>query len=223
MENVSFSPSLMCMPLLKTEQQIRFLDGKCDSYHVDIMDGHFVPNITLSPTYVKEVSELSSLPFDCHLMVTNPQDYVDELVANGAAMITVHIESINGVAYRLFNRLDSLGVKKGLAINPETSVQELYQLLPHVDKVTVMAVDPGFRGQPFIPDVLDKIKDLATYRSLKDLTFQIEVDGSCNTETFKRYKEAGVDVFVLGSALFNQDEIETAWEKMAVDFENCLA
>lgn len=223
MQKIGFSPSLMCMPLLRVEEQIAFLNNKCDAYHVDIMDGHFVPNITLSPTFVKEVNAIATLPLDCHLMVENPINYVDELAKVGASMITVHVESLNGKAYRLFNRLNELGIKKGLAVNPETSVSELTQLLKHIDKVTVMTVDPGFAGQPFISDALDKIEQLAKFRAENDLDFKIEVDGCCNKTTFYSLATAGADVFVLGSGLFNQDEdIAQAWEKFSLDLDSSL-
>ena len=161
---MKISPSLMCMDLLKFKEQIEFIDTHADYFHIDIMDGHFVPNLTLSPFFVSQVKKLASKPLDCHLMVTRPQDYISQLASAGADIITLHPETINGQAFRLIDEIRRLGMKVGLILNPETTVDAMKYYIHKADKVTVMTVDPGFAGQPFIPEMLDKIAELKAWR-----------------------------------------------------------
>ncbi|HBN3524516.1 TPA: ribulose-phosphate 3-epimerase [Escherichia coli O25b:H4-ST131] len=186
---MKISPSLMCMDLLKFKEQIEFIDSHADYFHIDIMDGHFVPNLTLSPFFVSQVKKLASKPLDCHLMVTRPQDYIAQLARAGADFITLH---------------------------PETPVEAMKYYIHKADKITVMTVDPGFAGQPFIPEMLDKVAELKAWRERKDLEYEIEVDGSCNQATYEKLMAAGADVFIVGtSGLFNHAEnIDEAWRIM---------
>ncbi len=216
MKKPLIAPSLMCMDLTKLAEQVSFFDDKIGYYHVDIMDGHFVPNLTLSPYFVEQLSKISSAPSDCHLMVTNPSMYIEPLAKAGAAMVSFHSETANGQAFRLIDTIRSYNMKCGLVLNPETRLEEVSLYLNRIDKVTLMTVDPGFAGQPFIPEMLDKIRAFKKYRDLHGLDFQIEIDGSCNDKTFGSLIEAGADVLIVGtSGLFNyHSDIEVAWSIM---------
>ncbi|WP_326979604.1 D-allulose 6-phosphate 3-epimerase [Chelonobacter oris] len=215
-KNILISPSLMCMDLVKFKDQIEFLDKKVGYFHIDIMDGHYVPNITLSPFFVSQVNKISTKPLDCHLMVTNPENYIDDLADSGCDMVTVHVETISGQAFRLFDRIRCLGMKVGLIFNPESSLEFAKYYLHKVDKVTVLTVDPGFAGQSFIPEMLLKINELKEFREKNNLSYEIEIDGSCNPKTYKTLISAGADVLIVGSSgLFNNDpDIEKAWDIM---------
>lgn len=216
MKKVLISPSLMCMDLLKFKEQIEFLDQHVDYFHIDIMDGHYVPNLTLSPFFVRQVNRIATKPLDCHLMVTKPENYIDDLARAGADMITLHVETISGQAFRLFDKINNLGMKIGLIFNPETSLESAKYYLHKVDKVTVLTVDPGFAGQSFIPEMLQKIEELKQYRQQQQLNYQIEIDGSCNPSTFQSLLNSGADVLIVGSSgLFNNDpDIVKAWQVM---------
>lgn len=213
---MKISPSLMCMDLLKFKEQIEFLDQHADYFHIDIMDGHFVPNLTLSPFFVSQVKRLAKKPLDCHLMVTRPQDYIAILAKAGADFITLHSETINGQAFRLIDEIRSFNMKVGVILNPETSLDSLRYYINKIDKVSVMTVDPGFAGQQFIPEMLEKICELKNRRIDEKLDYEIEIDGSCNKNTYTQLFNAGADVLIVGSSgLFNHsDNIEQAWSAM---------
>lgn len=210
---MKISPSLMCMDLLKFKEQIEFIDQHADYFHIDIMDGHFVPNLTLSPFFVSQVKKISTKPLDCHLMVTHPQNYIAQLARSGADIITLHPETINGQAFRLIDEIRNHGMKVGLILNPETPVEMIKYYIHKADKITVMTVDPGFAGQPFIPEMLDKVSELKVLRECEDLSYEIEIDGSCNIKTYDILMAAGADVFIVGSSgLFNNaEELSDAW------------
>lgn len=154
-----FNPSLMCMDLLDIKNQAEILNERCDLYHVDIMDGHFVKNITLSPDFVKAFSTIAKKPIDCHLMVTDPDDYIEVLAENGAGYICPHAETINTDAFRIMNKIEALGCKKGVVLNPATPLSYIREYIDRIDKLTIMTVDPGFAGQPFIKEMLGKIRE----------------------------------------------------------------
>lgn len=219
-----FNPSLMCMDLLDIKNQIEILNTRADFYHVDIMDGHFVKNITLSPDFCKAIRPVTALPLDCHLMVTNPDDFIEPLAKAGAGYICPHAETINSDAFRIINKIRSLGCKVGVVLNPATPVSYIQYYIHLVDKITVMSVDPGFAGQPFIREMLGKIRELKELKEKNGYSYLIEVDGSCNVNTFKELSEAGVEVFIVGSSgLFNLDsDLATAWDKMIEDFNRAV-
>lgn len=210
------APSLMCMNFLDIRNQLEYLNTVADFYHVDIMDLHFVPNITLSPDFISAIKSIATLPVDAHLMVQYPEKIIKACADSGADYITLHVETINGKAFRLLQMLEELGVKPGIAINPETSLSEIEHYVTCVRKITVMTVDPGFAGQPFIPQVLPKIEQLARWKSERNYDYIIEVDGGCNEAHVGMLKRAGAEMFIMGgSGLFDLDsDLPTAWKKM---------
>ena len=209
------------MDLLNIKEQIEIINERADFYHVDIMDGHFVKNITLSPDFVKAISPVTKLPLDCHLMVTDPDDYIDSLAAAGAAYICPHAETINSDAFRIINRIKNAGCKVGVVLNPATPLSYIKHYIHLLDKITIMTVDPGFAGQPFIREMLDKIREAKALKEENGYKYLIEVDGSCNERTFKDLYEAGTEVFIVGSSgLFNLDkDLKVAWHKMIENME----
>jgi len=217
-----FSPSLMCMNLLKLEEQIKFLNTKASFYHVDIMDGHYVKNITLSPDFIRQIRDIVTIPIDAHLMVEEPSYYVDLVLEAGADMITPHAEIINREAFRIINKIKERGRMVGVVLNPATPLEYIKHYIHLLDKITILTVDPGFAGQKFIPEMLDKIREAKRLKEEKGYSYLIEVDGSVNKKTFKVLKEAGTEVFILGSSgLFNNHpDIEKAWQIMIEQFEN---
>lgn len=193
-------------------------------YHVDIMDGHYCKNITLSPDLVKSFKKVSKLPLDVHLMTTNPEDWIDPVAEAGADIISLHAETINGQAFRLYNRIEELGLKAGLVLNPATPLSEAAHYLNRIDLLTIMTVDVGFAGQPFIEEMLDKIREAKRIREEKGYHYQIQIDGSCKASTFKKLTEAGADILILGSSgLFGLDkDLKTACAKMTESYKAAL-
>jgi D-allulose-6-phosphate 3-epimerase len=222
MKKVEFSPSLMTMDLDKFKEQITFLNNHVDSYHIDIMDGHYVPNITLSPWFIGEVRKISDLPLSAHLMVTNPSFWVQQLVDIKCEWICMHAEVLDGLAFRLIDQIHDAGLKAGVVLNPETPIETIFPYIDLVDKITIMTVDPGFAGQRFIESTLDKIVALRELREEKGYQYTIEMDGSSSRKTFKRIDAAGPDIYIIGrSGLFGLDEnIEKSWEIMSKDYED---
>lgn len=219
-----FSPSLMCMDFLDIRHQLEVLNTRCDFYHVDIMDGHFVKNITLSPCIVQAFSKAAKKPMDCHLMVTNPTDYIQPLAKAGAEFICPHVETINTDAFRTIAAIRAAGCRPGLVFNPATPVETAEYFLHLVDKITVMTVDPGFAGQKFISEMLGKIETLRELKEKNGYGYIIEVDGSCNRNTFGELYSAGTECFIVGtSGLFSLDEsLENAWDIMLGQFEEAI-
>ncbi len=216
-----FSPSLMCMDFLDIKNQVQILNPRCDSFHIDIMDGHFVKNITLSPCFVEAFSAVAEKPLDCHLMVTNPEDYVAPLKAAGADTICFHVETVSAQAFRIINSIKTAGCKVGAVFNPSTPVSAAQYYLHLLDKITIMTVDPGYAGQPFIEEMLQKIEQAKSLKEKHGYNYIIEVDGSCNERTFARLAAAGAECFVVGtSGLFSLDnDLEKAWDNMMQIFE----
>lgn len=219
--NVQISPSLMCMNFLHLQEQITCLNTRADYFHVDIMDGHFVKNLALSTDFVKAIAPIAKLPLDCHLMVTDPADYVDPLIDAGAEWICMQSETIVAQAFRLIDHIHARGKKAGVVLSPETLFDAIRHYVNKVDKITVMTVDPGFAGQNFIAEMLDKIAEIRAYKEKTGAKFLIEVDGSCNKNTYQRLRAAGAEILIVGSSgLFGLDKnLEKAWEKMAQIYE----
>lgn len=221
MNKVEFSPSLMTMDLDKFKEQITFLNDQVDSYHIDIMDGHYVPNITLSPWFIEEVRKISSLPMSAHLMVKDASFWVQQLVDLKCEWICMHAEVLDGVAFRLIDQIQDAGLKAGIVLNPETPIEVIFPYIERLDKITIMTVDPGFAGQRFIDSTLDKIVALRELRKEKNYNYVIEMDGSSNRSSFKQIDAAGPDIYIVGrSGLFGLDaSIEKSWEIMVKDYQ----
>lgn len=215
-----FSPSLMCMDLTKFNEQIIALNSRASFYHVDIMDGHYVKNITLSPFFIEHLKKISTIPVDVHLMCEYPEDIIPMCLNAGADYISFHPETANNKIFRLINQIHDAGKKAGVVLNPATPIESIYEYIHLLDKITIMSVDPGFAGQKFIPETLTKIKRLIDYRQQHQLHYLTEIDGSCNAKTFHQVAQSGVDVFIVGtSGLFNlAPDIKDAWDKMITIF-----
>ncbi len=216
-----FSVSLMCMDFLDIKNQLEILNKRADMYHVDIMDGHFCKNITLSPDFIRAAGRAAKLPMDVHLMTENPNDWLEPVAKAGATYIAPHAETINTDAFRVLARIKELGCKAGVVLNPATPLQAIEHYIGRLDMVTIMTVDVGYAGQPFIPEMLDKIAEAKRLREKKGYHYKIQIDGSCNVKTFGRLREAGADVFILGSSgLFGLDaDLNTAYDKMLGQYQ----
>ena len=177
--------------------------GGATIVHVDVMDGHFVPNITIGPPVVKSLRKFTRLPLDCHLMVTDPDQFVPAFAEAGADWVSVHYEACRHL-HRSLQLIAHHGMKAGVVINPATRVDVLTQILPMVHHVLIMSVNPGFGGQKFIPFSLDKIRQLSDLRAELGLNFRIEVDGGVDMETVGQVVSAGADLLVSGSAIFGK-------------------
>ena len=175
--------------------------------HVDVMDGHFVPNITLGPPVVKSLRKATSLPLDCHLMIDNPNEYIPAFAEAGANWIGVHYEACPHL-HRTLEMIIDHGMQPGVVLNPATRVQVLYDILPMLHHVLIMSVNPGFGGQKFIPFALDKIRRLARIREEEGLAFRIEVDGGVAHDTIAQVVQAGADLLVAGNAVFGSGGAE---------------
>ncbi|SEN60987.1 ribulose-5-phosphate 3-epimerase [Amphibacillus marinus] len=200
------APSILSADFARLGDEIKDVAlAGADYIHIDVMDGHFVPNITIGPLIVEAVRPVTTLPLDVHLMIENPDQYIATFVKAGADIISVHVEACPHL-HRTIHAIKAAGVKAGLVINPATSIEHVRPIIKDLDLLLFMTVNPGFGGQQFIPTVLEQIKIVNRWRSELNLEFEIEVDGGINAETAKLCADAGVDVFVAGSAIFNQPD-----------------
>jgi len=200
---VRLAPSILAGDLadLKGELAAIALSG-ADMVHFDVMDGHFVPNLTFGAPLIRSARAYSTLPFDAHLMVTEPGAYMDSLAAAGVAQVSFHTEA-ERYSPRLIRRVTELGMAAGIAVNPQTPLSAVAEVLPLASFVLVMSVDPGFAGQEFIPPVWDKLDALAEWRAAQALAFSIEVDGGVTLDNLARLGAMGVDLVVAGKAFFS--------------------
>lgn len=205
---VELVPSILSADFSKLGLEIEAAErGGGSVIHIDIMDGHFVPNLTMGPPVVKSLRKVTSLPLDCHLMIENPDDFIAEFAEAGANWIGVHYEACRHL-HRSLQLIADHDMKPAVVINPATRVDFLVEILPMVHHVLVMSVNPGFGGQKFIPFSLDKIRQLTELRADLDLNFRIEVDGGVAHDTIASVVEAGADLLVAGSAVFDSGEPE---------------
>ncbi|AIM17661.1 MULTISPECIES: ribulose-phosphate 3-epimerase [Neobacillus] len=207
---VKIAPSILSADFSKLGEEILTVEkAGADYIHVDVMDGHFVPNITIGPLIVESIRPITKLPLDVHLMIENPDQYIEAFAKAGADYITVHVEACRHL-HRTIQNIKSFGVKAGVVLNPATPVESIQHIIGEVDMVLLMTVNPGFGGQKFIPEVLPKIKKVKELAESKGLTIEIEVDGGVNPETAKQCIEAGATVLVAGSAIYNQEDYHEA-------------
>jgi len=218
------SPSLMCMDMMKLKEQLHFLNTRADRLHVDVMDGHYVKNLALSASFVAQIRPYTSLPIDVHLMVEEPMSFIPALITAGADAISLHPETICREAFRVINMIRKAGKQVGMVLNPATPIDSVQHYLHLLDKVTVMTVDPGYAGQPFIAEMTEKISQLHQLKQTRALNFLIEVDGSCNRHTYRELLGAGAQILIMGSSgLFRPDvPLEQAWENMSRDLATAL-
>jgi len=202
------APSILSADFARLGDEIKAVEAAgADWIHADVMDGHFVPNITFGPLVVEAVRRVTALPIDVHLMIENPDDYIDAFAKAGATYISVQIESCVHLN-RSLQLIRECGAKPGVVLNPSTPLHAVDWILEYVDYVLVMSVNPGFGGQAFIPNSLDKIKALRLMIQNKKLDTMIEIDGGVNEKTIQPIADAGVDIFVAGSAIFGSPDYE---------------
>ncbi len=203
---IELAPSILSADFAHLGNHVeRATAGGASVIHVDIMDGHFVPNITIGPPVVKSLRKATRLPLDCHLMIENPDQYIGEFAEAGADWISVHQEACRHLN-RSLNLIKSHECRAGVVINPATPVETLSEVLDFVDYVLVMSVNPGFGGQKFIPETLHKIRKLAEIRAERGYTYRIEVDGGVAMETVAEVVRAGAEILVAGNAVFGKGD-----------------
>tara|TARA_Y100001958_G_scaffold102749_1_gene71469 strand:- start:1677 stop:2336 length:660 start_codon:yes stop_codon:yes gene_type:complete len=206
MEKIQISPSILSGDFSQLGNEIKKLEyAGADMIHVDVMDGHFVPNLTIGPPVIKSLRKYSDLPFDVHLMISPVHKYIKNFADAGADIITFHPEATESIQETI-DLIKSLKKKVGLSLNPETKVDVIEKYLEEINLVLVMSVHPGFGGQKFMPEVLQKIKVLFKIKKEKNLSFDIEVDGGINFENSKIVKEAGANILVSGTTIFQNNE-----------------
>jgi len=211
---IKIAPSILSADFSRLGEEVKRLDqGGADIVHIDAMDGHFVPNITIGPLVVKAIRPYTGLPFDVHLMMDNPMEFVDAYVEAGANSITVHAEVLPHL-HRAIHYIKGLGVKAAVALNPSTPLNILEYVLEDVDMVLLMTVNPGFGGQKFIPVMMDKIRKLADMRNACGAGFCIQVDGGIGLHNIRDVVKAGAEVIVAGSAIFSARDVKDIIEAM---------
>jgi len=199
---VLVAPSILSADFSKLGEEIKAVEhAGADWIHIDVMDGHFVPNITIGPGVVSKIRKISDIFFDVHLMIENPDKYVEQFAKAGADLITIHAEACDDISSTI-NKVKDLGCKVGVSINPETSSDVIKEIIHNVDLVLIMSVHPGFGGQNFIEDVLPKIKKTRAIISKMDKEIHLEVDGGINDKTAKTAVECGANVLVAGNFVF---------------------
>ncbi len=211
---LKIAPSILSANFLKLGEEIKAAEvAGADMLHIDIMDGHFVPNITIGPFIVESIRKATSLPLDVHLMIEEPDKYLGDFIKAGADYLTVHYEASVHL-HRTVHWIKESGVKAGVSLNPATPVWSLEHIIPDVDIVILMSVNPGFGGQGFIPQIIDKIKALKNFIKGKGLSTFIEVDGGVKLDNAKDIAAAGADILVMGSAFFSSDDYGTTIKRL---------
>ena len=201
-------PSILSADFANLERDVKELEQiGIDMFHIDVMDGNFVPNISFGFPIIEAIRSKTDKIFDCHLMIARPEEYVERFCNAGCDMVSFHIEATNH-ADRVIQIIKNSGKKAGIVLNPQTSIESVKYLLPKLDYVLIMTVNPGFGGQKFIPEMLDKIEELAKIREEKGYSFLIQVDGGVNVETSKLCRDKGADLLVCGSFLFGAEDKE---------------
>ena len=206
MKNIQISPSILSADFSQLGTEIKRLEeGGADMIHVDVMDGHFVPNLTIGPPVIKALRKHCSLKFDVHLMISPVNKYIEAYANAGADIITIHPEATKNLRESI-KTIKDLKKKVGVSLNPESKVELIIKFLDQIDLVLIMSVNPGFGGQKFMPEVLDKIKQLKKIQQEKKLTFDIEIDGGINFENCKIAIDAGANIIVSGTTVFKSND-----------------
>ena len=206
MKNIQISPSILSADFSQLGTEIKRLEeGGADMIHVDVMDGHFVPNLTIGPPVIKALRKHCSLKFDVHLMISPVHKYIEAYADAGADIITIHPEATQNLGESI-KTIKDLKKKVGVSLNPESKIELINEFLDQIDLVLIMSVNPGFGGQKFMPEVLDKIKQLKKIQQEKNLSFDIEIDGGINFENCKVAIEAGANILVSGTTVFKSND-----------------
>ena len=206
MSSIKIAPSILSADFSQLGNEIKRLEeARADMIHIDVMDGHFVPNLTIGPPVIKALRNNTKLPFDVHLMISPVHKYIKDYADAGANIITLHPEATNNLKESI-NHIKNLGKKVGVSLNPDTQINVIKEFLAEINLVLVMSVHPGFGGQKFIPKVLDKIKELKIIKNKKNLNFDIEVDGGINFDNSKLVIEAGANILVSGTTIFKNNQ-----------------
>ena len=205
MKKIQISPSILSADFSQLANEIKRLEnGGADMIHVDVMDGHFVPNLTIGPPVIKSLKKHSSILFDVHLMISPVHKYIKAYADAGADIITIHPEATNDINSSI-SLIKQLNKKVGVSLNPETKIDIIIEHLDKIDLVLIMSVNPGFGGQKFMPEVLSKVEELKNLRTAKDLDFDIEIDGGINFENSKMAIRAGANILVSGTTIFKSN------------------
>ena len=205
MKKIKISPSILSANFSELGNEIKRLEqGGADMIHVDVMDGHFVPNLTIGPPVIKNLSEITKLPFDVHLMIDPVHKYIKDYADAGADIITIHPEATENLSESI-NHIKSFKKKVGVSLNPNTELNVVLDYLDKIDLILIMSVYPGFGGQKFMPEIIKKIKDLNNIKKDKNLNFDIEVDGGINFSNAKKVLDAGASILVSGTTIFKEN------------------
>jgi ribulose-phosphate 3-epimerase len=205
MKKIQISPSILSADFSQLGNEIKRLeDGGADMIHVDVMDGHFVPNLTIGPPVIKALKKKSSILFDVHLMISPVHKYIEAYSDAGADIITIHPEATDDLEASI-SKIKKLNKKVGVSLNPETKIDTITNFLEKIDLVLIMSVNPGFGGQKFMPEVLNKVRNLKKIKNEKELKFDIEIDGGINFENSKEAIEAGANILVSGTTIFKSN------------------
>ena len=206
MKNIQISPSILSADFSQLGSEIKRLEeGGADMIHVDVMDGHFVPNLTIGPPVIKNLRKFTKLPFDVHLMISPVHKYIKDYAEAGADIITIHPEATENLKDSI-NHIKKLNKKVGVSLNPETKINIVSDYLKEIDLILIMSVHPGFGGQKFMPEVLNKIKELSKIKEEEKLNFNIEIDGGINFDNYKLAIQAGADILVSGTTIFKNND-----------------
>ena len=206
MKKIQISPSILSADFSQLGAEIKRLeDGGADMIHVDVMDGHFVPNLTIGPPVIKALEKHCSLQFDVHLMISPVHKYIEAYAEAGADIITIHPEATDNLKESIL-KIKSLNKKVGVSLNPESKIDLLKNILDQIDLVLIMSVNPGFGGQKFMPEVLEKIKELKKIQAKNNINFDIEIDGGINFDNCQLAIEAGANILVSGTTIFKSND-----------------
>lgn len=219
---IKIAPSILAADFSKLAEEVKEVErAGAELIHIDVMDGHFVPNITIGPLVVEALRPVTNLPLDVHLMIENPDAYIEQFAKAGADYITVHVEACRHL-HRTLQLIRSYGVKPGVVLNPHTPVETIQHVLEEIDLVLFMTVNPGFGGQAFIPSVLNKVKQLSDIVKERNLSIEIEIDGGVDEETIIPCVEAGATILVAGSAIYGKEDRAEALQRIKVAGEGAL-